>query len=84
MPVPAAAPFWYLSVELMSTMPGWTLFATDWTLMLVALVPPGLFWPGVGICCAEELLRPDDVASLWVTATTAPAPTAAATAAVTR
>ena len=81
MPVPAAAPSWYLSVELMSTMPGLTLFATDCSLRLVVLALPAAFRFGEGICC-EETELPGDW-ELWFSATTAPAPTPAASAATT-
>ena len=80
MPVPAAAPFWYLSVELMSTMPGSTLAATACSLTFAVLAPPELPL-GDGICCEDTLLP--DVESLWVSATTVPAPAAAASAATT-
>ncbi len=81
MPVPAAAPSRYLSVELMSTMPGWTLFATDCTLTLVVLGLPAPLRLGDGICW-EETVLPGDW-ELWFSATTAPAPTPAASAATT-
>ena len=80
MPVPAAAPSSYLSVELMYTMPGLTLFATECSLMLVVLALPAAFRFGDGICW-EETVLPDW--ELWFSATTAPAPTPAASAATT-
>ena len=79
MPVPAAAPSWYLSVELMSTTPGWTLFATDCTSMLAVFALPALRF-GEGICCEETEFGDWE---LWFSATTAPAPAPAASAATT-
>ena len=57
MPVPAAAPSSYLSVELMSTTPGWTLSATDCTSMLVVLALPAPF-----AVRRRDLLRGDGLA----------------------
>ncbi len=81
MPVPAAAPSWYLSVELMSTMPGSTLLATAPSLTLVVLALPAPFGFDEGICWADTVLPGDW--ELWFSATTAPAPTPAASAATT-
>jgi hypothetical protein len=80
MPVPAAAPSSYLSWELISTMPGLTLLATEVSLMLVVLALPAAFRFGDGICW-EETVLPDW--ELWFSATTAPAPAPAASAATT-
>ena len=79
-PVPAAAPFTYLSWELISTTPGSTLFATDCSLRLVVLALPAAFRFGDGICCDDTELG---FCEFWFSATTVPAPTAAATAATT-
>src|SRR5580693_277434 len=77
-PVPAAAPFSYLSWELISTTPGSTLFATDCSLSAALLALPAAFRFGDGICWEET---EPGFCEFWFSATTVPAPTAAATAA---
>ena len=80
MPVPAAAPFRYLSCELTSTTPGSTLLATACSLSVVVFARPPALPFGDGICCEETV--PGDWEP-WFSATTVPAPTPAASAATT-
>ena len=92
MPVPSSVPLWYLGEEMMSTIPGLTFWAAAATFPLVLLLPPAAGppptppnpppdppkppppgWATLG----EELLEP------WLSASTVPAPTPAASAATT-
>src|SRR5579875_1216117 len=81
-PVPSAVSLEYCRVEVMSTTPGSTLFATDWTFSPELVLPPELL-PGIGMSCEDTPVELPVPLLLSATAAPAPAP-AASTATATR